>query len=559
MGGGNSRQNLNYVFDAVGNLTSRNDANAGLTESFGYDNLYRLTSASVNGGTPITVAYAANGNITNKSDVGAYSYGSRLHAVATAGGNSFGYDANGNVTSKNGAAVSWYADNKPQSIAGNGQNSTFEYTPGGAYWRQTATYAANPSGTETTTYIAGLLEIVVKGGVANFRHHINANGRTVAIVNRTGGTTSTSYLLTDHLGSVDTVTDASGNVVVKESFDAWGKRRNPATWAGAISASDEASIASTTRCGYTGHTELDNVGLVHMNGRVYDPTIGRFLSADPFVQAPLDTQSWNRFTYVRNSPLSLTDPSGYSWFSRALRNLGDSVNRLIGDLMVVVGAITEVIVPGNPFGIALINAGQIIINSPLQLSYRNGRLGISMGMLSVSNRIAGGTGPPNGAGSSGSGCTWAGGCGRTLPGTSILVTYLDGSRYPSGTFADAARSVAEILSRMWRLVGAAMPEVFAGVAGALLPSNGVSGNCTYGDAVDVCGRIPRAVLEDEQQEDAADANYHGNDLRARRTTWVYQLRVTAIGARLGTGYEGEILKFGITGSSPPESRYPRAM
>lgn len=82
MGGGNSRQNLNYVFDAVGNLTSRNDANAGLTESFGCDNLYRLTSASVNGGTPITVAYAANGNITNKSDVGAYAYGSRLHAVA---------------------------------------------------------------------------------------------------------------------------------------------------------------------------------------------------------------------------------------------------------------------------------------------------------------------------------------------------------------------------------------------------------------------------------------------------------------------------------------------
>ena len=55
MGGGNARQNLNYVFDAVGHLTSRNDANAGLTESFGYDNLYRLTSASVNGGTPINV------------------------------------------------------------------------------------------------------------------------------------------------------------------------------------------------------------------------------------------------------------------------------------------------------------------------------------------------------------------------------------------------------------------------------------------------------------------------------------------------------------------------
>ncbi|MEZ5897861.1 MAG: RHS repeat-associated core domain-containing protein [Hyphomicrobiaceae bacterium] len=63
--------------------------------------------------------------------------------------------------------------------------------------------------------------------------------------------------------------------------------------------------------GYTGHTMLDNLGLVHMNGRVYDPAIGRFLSADPYVQFPLDTQSWNRYSYVVNNPLSFTDPSGY--------------------------------------------------------------------------------------------------------------------------------------------------------------------------------------------------------------------------------------------------------
>mgnify|MGYP001305478865 CR=1 FL=1 len=48
-----------------------------------------------------------------------------------------------------------------------------------------------------------------------------------------------------------------------------------------------------------------------MNGRVYDPELGRFMSADPFVQAPHNTQSYNRYSYVFNNPLSFTDPNGY--------------------------------------------------------------------------------------------------------------------------------------------------------------------------------------------------------------------------------------------------------
>src|SRR5215469_17184208 len=56
---------------------------------------------------------------------------------------------------------------------------------------------------------------------------------------------------------------------------------------------------------------LDNVGLIHMNGRVYDPVLGRFLSVDPVYQAPTNMQSLNPYSYVLNNPLSLTDPSGY--------------------------------------------------------------------------------------------------------------------------------------------------------------------------------------------------------------------------------------------------------
>jgi len=56
---------------------------------------------------------------------------------------------------------------------------------------------------------------------------------------------------------------------------------------------------------------LDDFGLVHMNGRIYDPLLGRFLSADPIVQAPANLQSYNRYSYVFNNLLSFLDPSGY--------------------------------------------------------------------------------------------------------------------------------------------------------------------------------------------------------------------------------------------------------
>jgi RHS repeat-associated protein len=64
------------------------------------------------------------------------------------------------------------------------------------------------------------------------------------------------------------------------------------------------------------HEHLDEMGLVHMNGRIYDPLIGRFMSADPIIQAPGMLQSYNRYAYVMNNPLNLTDPSGFSWWTR---------------------------------------------------------------------------------------------------------------------------------------------------------------------------------------------------------------------------------------------------
>lgn len=74
----------------------------------------------------------------------------------------------------------------------------------------------------------------------------------------------------------------------------------------------DAIVGSKTDRGYTEHEHLDEIGVIHMNGRIYDPLIGRFMSADPTVQIPYNLKSSNRYSYVWNNPLKLFDPTGYS-------------------------------------------------------------------------------------------------------------------------------------------------------------------------------------------------------------------------------------------------------
>ena len=99
-------------------------------------------------------------------------------------------------------------------------------------------------------------------------------------------------------------------------------------WQGAPSSTEWQAIADSTRRGYTGHEHLDNVMLVHMNGRVYDPAIGRFLSADPIIDCVQDMAGWNRYSYVKNRPLSFTDPSGYSTAATRGMSVASQVKRI---------------------------------------------------------------------------------------------------------------------------------------------------------------------------------------------------------------------------------------
>jgi RHS repeat-associated protein len=63
---------------------------------------------------------------------------------------------------------------------------------------------------------------------------------------------------------------------------------------------------------YTGPELTGDFGLINMNGRLYDPVLGRFLNADPVIQLPGFTQSYNSYSYVMNNPLRFTDPTGYT-------------------------------------------------------------------------------------------------------------------------------------------------------------------------------------------------------------------------------------------------------
>ena len=171
--------------------------------------------------------------------------------------------------------------------------------------RQTLTSGAS---TLKTLYYAGVMEKEVAAGVTQVRTYL-PNGAGV-IIETTGGAspgTVVRYFHRDRLGSVNVITNEAGAVVERLGYDAWGRRRNAD---GTDAATNLTSAIDDT--GFTGHEMLDDFGLVYMNGRLYDPSLARVVSADPLVSEADDMQGFNRYGYVSNSPLVYTDPSGFS-------------------------------------------------------------------------------------------------------------------------------------------------------------------------------------------------------------------------------------------------------
>jgi RHS repeat-associated protein len=335
-------QDIRYDYDLTGNVWWRESlrSNTTLRETFGYDELQRLTSSSVQqNGSPVgsvAQSYDGEGNLLGKGS-NVYAYAGTVsarcaleagaaapgpHAVSRAGNTEYCYDAGGNVirTASGGdeRLFAYTSYDKARSVRSDTNNTRteFNYGPGREKVRRLdypGATATNP--TSVTEFVSGAEIRVSNNVIDEVVRHIGP----VMLKQRRLGTVYDvirQYRVVDAQGSTDAVLDiwaGSINASARMSFDPFGQRRNAATWTAATpwSGTLRAELEQTTRLGYTGHEQADEVGIVHMNGRIYDPRLGRFLQADPFVQAPRDSQSFNRYSYVFNNPMAYTDPTGY--------------------------------------------------------------------------------------------------------------------------------------------------------------------------------------------------------------------------------------------------------
>ncbi len=314
---------VSYAFDANRNLEDRADHILGTSDHFAYDDRDRLqrwhwastsnkrtvewsyddlgnplsVTPTLGSGTPIELAY-------EPQEAGP-------HAVVRSSLGQYRYDDRGNQREAPGRVVEFGRFDLPRSITHEASRANIEIIYDGLGMRFRIIDRATKSETDT---IRGLYETRRQTTDDRSDHifTVQIDGRLIArqhlqveagrIVDQRW-----QYLHTNHQGSVDLVTDEGGAVLERPQYDPHGRR---------VAADDPAVVTDPAGTlvpvpGYTGHQHLEEVGLIDMGGRFYDPAVGRFLSPDPFVPHPLNPQSWNRYSYVRNNPMTLVDPSGF--------------------------------------------------------------------------------------------------------------------------------------------------------------------------------------------------------------------------------------------------------
>jgi RHS repeat-associated protein len=292
-----SLQNASVNYDDFGNVFQRQN-NLGtlpsaLTENFDYgepgvDQLDRLTRIELGNGAGVETRdyrYDLFGNIE----------------LITASGTATPADLVPVDLS-----ITWTSDNYPRTInaAWLSESASFAYGADRQRWRMVYQQGA----ASETTYYLGLMEKVVTAAGTEYRHHIPGPEEIIALYTRaSSGSNALRYVLTDHLGSIDTIASSAGAALVRASYGAHGMPRDPLDWSGAPSGTAE----DITRQGFTYQTVLGRMGLNHMNGRVQDAISGTFISPDPYVPDAMNTQAFNRYAYVYNNPLTYTDPSGF--------------------------------------------------------------------------------------------------------------------------------------------------------------------------------------------------------------------------------------------------------
>ena len=236
------------------------------------------------------IDYAPNGNFLFKTRVGNFSYDEhvRPHAVTEV------ENADGQIPG-DALNTSFNDFGKVELIEDAGKNLRMDFAYGPDQDRWYSELSKNGTDVRTTVY-AGEYEKITENGVTREFYYLDGN--TIAI--RENGTVKTYLAFTDNLGSILCVMDEDGTKVFDASYDAWGKQTVTLNSIG-------------LHRGYTGHEMLNEFDIINMNGRLYDPVLGRFFSPDNYVQMPDNSQNFNRYSYCLNNPLKYTDPSGDFW------------------------------------------------------------------------------------------------------------------------------------------------------------------------------------------------------------------------------------------------------
>lgn len=319
----NDEETLNILMELTsdfdvqrGTLNSRTNSAFSWSESFSYDDLDRLLTFNDNNGEN-SITYDNLGRIQISNDVGEYDYSESSYQVSKIELNNQGdlfyqqrqlqqvkfnafkkpYEINDNESEKIGFSYNAF-QGRSNMFYGDSSNDILERN-------NRKHYSSN-----------GSMEISYDRQTDNtlFVFYIGGDAYTAPAIWRSeqkegaDDIESDYYLHRDYLGSILMISDVDGNIKEKRHFDAWGNIVK-------LEDGDNNTLDKLTFLdrGYTGHEHLQGVKLIHMNGRLYDPKLKRFLSPDNYIQNIANSQNFNRYSYVLNNPLMYIDPSGETY------------------------------------------------------------------------------------------------------------------------------------------------------------------------------------------------------------------------------------------------------
>jgi RHS repeat-associated protein len=286
--------------------TTREDNLAAQVESFEHDAMARITQRTRVDGAIETFGYDDLGNLLHLPGVGTLSYDQHgPHQVSrTEEGRTFDYVA-GNQVARSGASVpdghqriDYTAFDLPYRVA-SGPDEQLPVSTARFHYDASNKRAVQIKNDGSRVFYAGELyrrTIAASGAVEHAARIPTPDGLVIEAELQPSGQHRFKFLQTDYLGSVLSMADGDGTRIGNTAaYSPFGVPTNPVdSWSA-----------------FTSHESDDDLGLINMKGRMYDPQLGRFLTADPIVANPLNSQNWNRYSYVSNSPLNAIDPSGF--------------------------------------------------------------------------------------------------------------------------------------------------------------------------------------------------------------------------------------------------------